>query len=42
MNKKPVKKSDLNKLKKDILKQDRKEDDKKYVTKQSMKGKCKK
>jgi len=41
MPKKSVNKSDLKKLKKDILRQDRKEDDKKYATKKSVKGKCK-
>lgn len=40
MKKKPVKKSDLQKLKKDILKQDRKEDNKMYVKKKDKKHGC--
>ena len=40
MKKKSVKKSDLNKLKKDILKQDRKEDNKMYVKKKDKKHGC--
>jgi hypothetical protein len=42
MKKKPVDKSDLKKLEKNILKKDRKEDNRKYASKSEMKRmKCK-